>query len=67
MMCESCSLAPCACSYIASLAPGGSFEALAPVAIQMMGASRPHRGRSETSCPCPECWSLRARTWEVIA
>lgn len=64
-MCGACSLAPCACSYIAALAPGGRMSHLAPVALEAMSQPQPHRGPTDVSCPCPQCYSLRAATWEV--
>lgn len=62
--CFRCGYWPCACTYIAGLAPGGPYASLAPVALDMMAHPRPHRGPGETSCPCPSCWSARAATWK---
>lgn len=63
MSCETCSYSPCACSYIKSLLPGGEHHQLHDVALMMLEQPRPHRGVTETSCPCPACWSSRAATW----
>lgn len=63
--CINCGYSPCACNYIAGLGPAGPYSKLAPAAALMMGQPQPHRGPLDTSCPCPECWSLRAATWKA--
>jgi hypothetical protein len=75
-MCAVCGLDPCACGYIAKLQPGGDLEELSVAAALNVGQPHPHRdavergdhARSLTglSCPCPECWSLRAASWTAL-
>jgi hypothetical protein len=56
--CRRCRLAPCACSYVAKL-EHGELSALLPFAREAAVKPLPHR----PACPCPRCWSSRARAW----
>ncbi len=76
MMCAECGLTPCACEYISRLRQGGALEGLAKAAALNVGQPQPHRdaivrgdrARNLTgmSCPCPECWSIRAGSWAKL-
>ena len=57
--CTRCDLNPCACSYVARLAPGADLAYLADVAAEQYTLPLPHRG----GCPCPICHSRRLATW----
>lgn len=60
MTCPRCHLAPCACDYINDLAPGRPFAWLADTVVEQLREPLPHRA----ACPCPRCWSDRARSWD---
>ena len=73
--CRVCHLDPCACWYIAQLAPTGKLAYLREAARRNFNKPLPHldvvrdgdRGRAPSglSCPCPRCYSLRMASWEV--
>lgn len=58
--CQVCGYSPCACEYIVKISPDGPLWELGSVAVAQMGKPFPHR----PACPCPSCYSDRARSWE---
>lgn len=61
--CGDCGYSPCACGYIVRISSDGPLWELGAIAVEQMEKPFPHRG----ACPCPSCYSDRARTWEVEA
>lgn len=61
----------------AALAVGGELEQVRDAALLGYGTPQPHKAtppssfgippapRETNSCPCPDCYDLRLRTWET--